>query len=161
VTALVVGCARSPETPKQSAADLEGEVRGKFAALQAAVKVGDVDGLWALLDGKSQAEAERASQALQAAYGKAGPEEKAKQAEALGLTATDLAGLTGKAILKTERFRKRYRELPESAVEKVVVEGDHATVHFLEPDGDHEKLVMVRQQGQWKVWLKVPRLTPQ
>jgi hypothetical protein len=110
------------------------------------------------LDSRSQAEAEQAAKSIQTAYAKAGAEEKAKQEEALGLTAGELSGLTGKGFLKTKRFPGKYRELPESTIEKVTVEGDNATVHYLEPDGDKEKLILVRQEGQWKVWLAMPKV---
>jgi hypothetical protein len=39
----------------------------------------------------------------------------------------------------------------------VDVQGDNATLHYLEPDGDKEKLIFLREAGQWKVWLTMPR----
>jgi hypothetical protein len=154
--ALTVGCAsRSTEHP---AAGEDNTVRAQFAALQAAVKAGDADKLWTLMDSKSQADAEQAAKAIQAAYAKAGAEVKAKQEETLGLPAGELSGLTGKGFLKTKRFPAKYRELPESTIEKVTVEGANATVYYLESDGDKEKLIFVRQDGQWKVWLALPKV---
>jgi hypothetical protein len=156
--AFVVGCAARPtESPS---ANEEGAVREKFAELQTAIKDGQTEKLWALLANKSQSDAERAAKDLQNAHAKASAEEKSKQEELLGMSAKDLAGLTGIGILKTKRFQKKYRELPESKIEKVSVQGDNATVHFLEPDDDHEKLIFVRQDGQWKAWLAMPNVLP-
>jgi hypothetical protein len=151
-----IGCA-SQSTDLPVAVE-EGAVRAQFAALQSAVQAGDAEKLWALMDSKCQADAEQAAKAIQAAYAKAGAEEKAKQEEALGLPAGELSGLTGKGFLKTKRFPAKYRELPESTIEKVTVEGSNATVHYLEPDGDKEKLILVRQEGRWKVWLAMPKV---
>ena len=38
---------------------------------------------------------------------------------------------------------------------KVMVDGDKATVFYEEEDGDKEKLELVRQDGKWKVIVKV------
>jgi hypothetical protein len=131
-------------------------VRARFAEVQAALKVGDADQIWALLADKSHADAERTAQKIQAAYTKAGPEGKAELEEALGLTGAELAGLTGKAFLKGKRFLGRYRDLPGSKIEKVTVGGGNATVSYLEEDGDKEKMLLVREGGAWKVWLTMP-----
>jgi hypothetical protein len=152
--ALVLGCAKPPDSPP---ADQEAAVREQFAELQSALKNRDANKLWTLLDSKSQAEAERAAKDIQTAHEKATAEEKAKQEAVLGLTATEVAGLTGKGFLKTKRFQKKYDEVPDSTIERVVVQGDSATVYYLEPDGDTEKAILVRQDGRWKVWLTMPK----
>jgi hypothetical protein len=95
---------------------------------------------------------------MQTAHGGAGAEEKAKQEAALGLPGAELTGLTGKGFLKTKRFQRKYHELPDSTIEKVTVQGNNATAYYLEPDGDKEKLLLVRQEGQWKVWLAMPKV---
>jgi hypothetical protein len=153
--AVVLGCSKGPDSPP---ADQEAAVREQFAELQSALKNGDTDKLWTLLDSKSRAEAERAAKDIQTAHDKATAEEKAKQEDVLGLAATELAELTGKGFLKTKRFRKKYDELPDSKIDKVVVQGDSAIVYYLEPDGDKEKAILVRQDGRWKVWLMMPRV---
>ncbi len=66
------------------------------------------------------------------------------------------AGLTGAGLLDEKEFQKKYHEVPESQVESVTVHGEDATVRYVEPDGDHEKLTAVRQGGGWKLLLKVP-----
>src|SRR5262249_45283292 len=114
---------------------------------------------WMLLDSKSRADAERVANAVRAAYAKARPAEKAEQEKSLGLSGSELAGLTGKGFLKTKRFEGKYHDMPGSTGEKVVVQGEGATVHYLESDGDHEKAVFVRQDGQWRVWLPMPRVS--
>ncbi len=152
---LAVGC--SSKTIDGPAAEEEGAVREKFAELQSAIKGHDADKLWKLLDGKSQADADRIAKDIKETHAKSSAEEKAKQEEALGLSGPETAKLTGIGFLKTKRFQKKYDELPESKIEKVVVRGENATVHFLEPDGDHEKLIVVRSDGQWKVWLAMPK----
>jgi hypothetical protein len=134
-------------------------VRRTFAELQSAIKNHDADKLWGLMDSMSRAEAEKIAKDIQAAHAKASAEEKIEQEEALGLTGTELAGLTGLGFLKTKRFQNKYHELPDSQIEKVAIQGDNATVHYLEPDGDHEKMILVRQDGQWKVWLALPKVS--
>jgi hypothetical protein len=67
------------------------------------------------------------------------------------------AGLTGAGLLEHKEFQKKYHEVPESQVESVTVHGEDATVRYVEPDGDHEKLTAVRQGGGWKLLLKMPK----
>lgn len=153
---FAAGCSKPSE---HSAGSAEGAVREAFTAFQAALKARDADRLWQLLDGDSQADAERAAQAVQAAYAKAPPEEKAEQQKALGLPGDRLAKLTGADFLKTRRFVGKYDELPESKIDRVTVQGDRATVTYIEADGDKEKLSLVRQAGQWRVSVPMPKAT--
>ncbi len=155
--AVSLGCSAKPSNPPAPAADEEGAVREKFAELQSALKSRDADKLWALLDARSRADAERAANDIRTAYDQAGAAEKAKQEEALGLSKKELAGLDGKGFLKTNRFHKRYEEVPDGKIDRLVIQGDSATVYFLEPDGDEEKAILLRQDGQWKVWLTMPK----
>jgi hypothetical protein len=151
-----LGCSKAPDALP---ADEESAVRAQFVAVQGALNSGDADQLWMLLDSKSRADAERAAKAVRATYAKASPAEKAEQEKSLGLSGSELAGLTGRGYLKTRRFEGKYHDMPGSSVEKVVVQGDSATVHYLESDGDHEKAVFVRQDGQWRAWLPMPRVS--
>jgi hypothetical protein len=153
--AFATGCAGGGSSAPTAGGD--GPARETFAALQAALKAQDAEKLWALLDGESQAEADRAAKAVQADYAKASAEEKAEQEKALGLPGAELAGLTGKGFLKTKRFQGKYDEVPDSKFEKVSVQGDRATLSYVEADGDHVKLTFVRQDGQWKVSLRMPK----
>jgi hypothetical protein len=151
------GCS-TPKTTEAPAAGDDASVRERFAELQAALKSSDVDKLWMLLADKSRADAERIAKGIQQAYAEAGPQAKAEQETALGLTGTELAGLTGKGVLKNERFRKKFHEVPDSKIVKVEVHGDSATLYYLEPDDEEEKIIFLRQKGQWKAWLTVPGL---
>jgi hypothetical protein len=49
--------------------------------------------------------------------------------------------------------------VPDSETEKVAVQGENATVYYLEPGGDKEKLILVRRGGRWKAWLTLPRVS--
>jgi hypothetical protein len=151
--ALALGCSKAPDSPPL---DEEATVRAQFAALQAAVKDGDADKLWSTFDNRSQADAERVAQTVQAIYAKAAPSEKIELEKSLGLSGGELAVLTGKDYLKTKRFQGKYHDVPGSTIEKVVIQGDSATVHYLESDGDKDKAIFVRQQGKWKAWLTMP-----
>jgi hypothetical protein len=157
---FALGCTPPPARPvdQPPAVDEEKAVRGQFVALQSAIEKQDADKIWALLDAKSQADADRIVKNFQTTHAKASDAEKAKQEEALGLTGADIAKLTGVGYLKTKRFQKKYHELPESKIEKVVVQGENATVHYLEPDDDHEKLIFIRRDGQWRAWLAMPKV---
>jgi hypothetical protein len=137
--------------PARADSDDEKAVRLAFADLQAAVKAGDPDKLWPLLDSASQAGAEDDAKALRESYAKAGAKDKVKLEKAHGFTADEIAALTGKAYLKSKRFLGKYDELPDGKVEKVAVDGDKAVVGYVEADGDHQKIDVVRQDGKWKV----------
>jgi hypothetical protein len=156
---LAAGCNRGAEPTGNANPDDEAQVRAVFAELQAALKAEDADKVWDLLDGKSRADAEREAGKVRAAYAQAGPEEKARREAALGLSGPDLSGLTGKGVLKSKPFRGKYHEVPDSTVEKVTLEKDSATVHYHEPDDEHDKLILVREDGRWKVWLTIPRIS--
>jgi hypothetical protein len=158
LAALAWGCTthvNSP-TPAAAAGD-EAAVRAVFADFQAALKTRDADKLWGLLDEDSRAEAERAAKVLKGEYDKAPAATKGEREKELGLTAAELATLAGAGFLKTKRFHGKYDEVPDSKVEKVTVQGDKATVNYLEPDGDKEKLSLVRQGGAWKLSVPMPR----
>jgi hypothetical protein len=45
----------------------------------------------------------------------------------------------------------------QGKIEKVTARGDSATVYLSEPDGDREKFVFLREGGEWKVWLGMPK----
>jgi hypothetical protein len=136
---VALGCSSKPSD--RPATDEEGAVREKFAELQSALKSRDAEKLWALLDEQSRADAERVAKDIQTAYNQAGAEEKANQEKALGLSGAVLAGLDGKGFLKTKRFQKRYDEIPDSTIDKVVIQADSATVYYLEADGEKEVTV--------------------
>lgn len=137
----------------------EDQVRQVFASFQAALKAKDGDKLWGLLAADSQADAEREAQKLREAYNKADAKDKTKEEEKLGLSAAEIAALKGAGFLKSKRFHgaHKYEEIATSKVDKVTVQGDNATVHYLEEDGDKEKFALVRQGGQWKLIAPMPK----
>lgn len=151
---LVGGCARS-ETPP--AGDDEGlRVRARFETFQKTLQSGDVETLWAMLSKQSQNEADRAARTLRADYEKADVPAQAAQEKELGLAGADLASLTGRGFLKTRRFQAKYEEARQGKFDGVSAQGDTATVYFFDDEGDREKLLLVREDGQWKFWLKMP-----
>jgi hypothetical protein len=58
--------------------------------------------------------------------------------------------------LKTKRFLGRYDEVLDSKIDKVAVEGDQATLTYVEADGDRIQQPLVRQGGKWRLTVKVP-----
>ena len=137
--------------PARADSDDEKAVRSAFADFQAAVKAGDPDKLWPLLDSASQTGAEDDAKALRETYAKAGAKDRAKLEKAQGFTADEMSSLTGKVYLKGKRFLGKYDELPDGKVEKVAVDGDKAAVGYVVADGDHQKIGLVREDGKWKV----------
>jgi hypothetical protein len=121
------------------------------------LKAKDGEKLFALLDSDSQADAERAAQAVKDAYAKATPAEKGEKEKELGLSAAELAALDAKGFLKSKRFLGRWHEIPTSKFEKATVQGEKATLNYLEEDGDHEKLSYAKQGGAWKVSIPMPK----
>jgi hypothetical protein len=134
----------------------EEPVRKAFMDFQAALKERDAAKIWELLDTDSQKAAERAARAIKGAYAGAGADKKAKMEKSLGLPGSDLAALTGQGFLKTTGFHGKYHEVPGSKIMQVMVQGDRATVTYIEEDGDKEKLRFNRQGGKWKVSAPMP-----
>ena len=66
-----------------------------------------------------------------------------------------MSKITGKLYLKAKPFLGKYREVPGSKIDKVTVEGDKATVHYTEDDGDKETLPLVKQDGKWRLSVAV------
>jgi len=150
VALLIVGCG-SPPSQKGTAAGEEAQLREAFAAYQQALKDKNGDKLWDLLSAEAQADADRAAKKVRDDYARADDAAKAKLAKDLGLGGDQLANLTGRDYLKTPRFLGKQHEVPGSKFEGASVQGDKATVNYVEEDGDKEKLPFVREGGRWKV----------
>jgi hypothetical protein len=160
--ALVAGCARqeAQETKQEKASseDTAARVKARFGELQAAAKAGDEERLWALLADKSRTDAERIAKEVRSAYAAAGAEGKKRQEESLGLSGKELAELTGKGYLRTKRFRRKANEIAGGEYKKVNVEKESARVSFFDPeDNETEHVQFVREAGEWKAWLSIPR----
>jgi hypothetical protein len=153
---MVVGCS-TDDKGKDEGKD-ESNVRKTFEALQTALKNKDAEKIWSLLDSDSQADAEARAKTIRADYEKADNKERKKLEDQLGLPGTELSSLKGKGFLKTKRFLGKYDEIPLSGtkITKIIVQAKKAEVKYDEPDGDHETLSLVRQEGQWKVVLAMP-----
>jgi hypothetical protein len=160
--AIVVASAGCSGTsgPGTAAGNEEGPVKETFQAFQAALKARDSDKIWALLDKDSQAAAEDRAKTLREHYAQTpdGPA-RAAQAKALGLQPPELAKLTGPGFLKCDLFLldEKNKELPESRISKPPsVQGDRATVYYVEPDDDKQTLTLVKVDGHWKVSIDMP-----
>ena len=132
-------------------------MREAWTALQSAIKNKDADKIWNLLDSDTQADATLAARKVQAVYTKAKAREKAEHEKVLGLSAAELTDLKPVLLFKSKRFHGKYYEIPDSKLEDVSVQGDRATLKYLEPDGDKEKLNYVKQDGKWKVGMPLPK----
>ena len=133
----------------------EDDVKATFTAFQAALKAADPDKLWALLDATTQADAAQYAEKVRASYANANDDERAKLEKAFGLSADEMSKITGKLYLKAKPVLGKYREVPGSKIDKVTVEGDKATVHYTEDDGDKETLPLVKQDGKWRLSVAV------
>jgi hypothetical protein len=132
----------------------EEAVRETFKAFQIAVKAGDPDKIWAVLDTTAQQAAESAAKTLKEGYAKASAKDKTRLEKQFGLSAEEMEKLTGKIYLKSKRFLGKYDEVPGSTIEKITLEGDQATVIYKEADGDLPKMPLVKQDGKWKIAIK-------
>jgi hypothetical protein len=161
-SSALAGC--SGEAPNRSgpqggsSPDAEAEVRAKFAEVQSASKSQDPNKLWDLLSGRSQADADKEAKGIRAAYRQGSPEQRGKQEKEWGLPGGELAKLTGARFLETRVFRHKRDEVAGGKVTRVRAEGDSATVYFDDPEGDKEKLRFVREDGQWKAWMTIPKV---
>jgi hypothetical protein len=161
LAACAVGCSGGPRgsgsgaSPEAKAAD-EAAVRARFAELQAGAK--DDEKVWALMDEMSKAAAEKKAQQVREEVAKLDAGGKALAEKDYGLSAAELAKVTGKGLLKTKKMRHELEEMAESRLDKVVIGADDATVHFVEPNGKEERLRFVRRGGQWQAWMTIPQL---
>jgi hypothetical protein len=156
IALAIFGYAVIAQDIRSSQAKAEDEVRDAFTALQGALKAKDAAKLWALVDSDTQADAEKNAKKVKNAYKKAGDKEKADHEKNLGLTADDFAKLDGQMLLKSKRFLGKYDEIITSKITGVTVQGDNATLDYLEADGDKVKAAYTKQQGKWKIALPMP-----
>ena len=88
----------------------------------------------------------------------ASPKEKARQEEELGLSGKEVALMTGKDYLRTKRFRRKADEIAGGEFRKVAVEKESARVYLFDAaDSEIERAEFVREGGEWKAWLPVPK----
>jgi hypothetical protein len=121
---LLAGCS---QTGSPGMSQDEEQVRATFAAFKSAMKARDADRIWDLLDDESRATAER-------------------------LGKNEKKPVTAKEFLASDRFHGQLHEVPSGEIIRVNLQGNKATVIYSEPnDNDEEKLLMVREQGRWRV----------
>jgi hypothetical protein len=149
-TTLLAGALVSPCRAAE-----EDDAKKTFNDFQAALKSADAEKMWELLDTKARAAADKAADALKKNYAKAKAADKLVLEKTFGLDAKEIAALTGKVYLKSKRFAGKYHEIPGSEITAAKVEGDKATISYTEADGDKEKLSLVREDGKWKVSIRV------
>jgi hypothetical protein len=152
---FAAGCSKPPGL--ETGGDDKTAVRDVFTTFQKALEDADAEKIWDLLDPNSRDDAERAAKGLREKYARASGEEKKAQEKELGLSADDLTKLTGKTYLKSKRFLGKWHEVPGSKFDKATVQGDKATVNYIEEDGDKEKFDLVRSDGKWKLIVAMPR----
>jgi hypothetical protein len=140
-------------------AKAEDEIKEAFATLQAAIKAKDGAKIWKLVDSDTRADAQKDAKKVKGLYNKGTDKQKADLEANLGLAAADFPKLDGEMMLRTKRFLGKYDEVPTSKVTGVSIQGDSATLNYLEADGDKEKLTYTRQEGKWKVALPMPSFT--
>jgi len=160
LSALIVGCNTSPPANKSGDSSKKGddEIKQAFGSLQAAIKAKDADKVWDLLAKDSQQDTEREAKSVKEAFAKFSNDEKNAYEKKTALSAKDIAELNGKAYVKSKMFFVGdVDELPDSKLDKVVLSGDSGTVHYTEEKGEKEKLAVVREQGQWKFALTIPK----
>jgi hypothetical protein len=142
-------------TPMLARADAESDAKDAFVEFQAAIKAGDADKIWPLLDTTSQKAVEKAATALAAEYDKGNAATKEQLEKLFGLTADEIGKLktTPKLYTKSKRFLKQWDEVPGSKITQVTVKDDKATVKYTEADGDKEEMQLSKQDGKWKIVL--------
>jgi hypothetical protein len=166
-TAFLAACNQPAAKDKGGDADKksekgksEKEVEKAFADLQAAIKAKDVDKIWGLLSKDSHADTEREAKAVKAAYEKMAEKDKPDYEMKIGLSAKDIADMTGKTYVKSKTFfTKEVAELVDSKFDKAELSGESGKVHYTEDDGkgQKEKMSIAREEGQWKFTVDLPK----
>jgi hypothetical protein len=136
--------------PVRADAD-EDAVRAAFTDFQKALKAGDADKIWPLLSEASQGEIDKTAKKLRDEYDKADAAGKTKLEKAFGLSAEEMAKVDGKLYVKSKKYLGKYDEVPTSKIDKVTIDGDKATVFYIEADGDKVQMAAVRKDGKWKL----------
>ncbi len=126
--------------------------------MQEALDEKDADRIWNLLAKDSRDDADREAKAVKEAFSKLTDKEKARFAKRVGLSVKEMTEITGKLYVKSNSFfTGKADELSDCDLNKVVVAGESATVHYTEEKGDKEKIPVVREQGQWKFAVPVAK----
>jgi hypothetical protein len=157
---ILIGCNQPGPAKKgeDTAKKGEEEIKAGFASLQSAIKAKDADKIWSMLAQDSRADTEREAKATKEAFAKLDDKDKAGFEKKIGLASAAINGIDGKLYVKSNFFFSgEVDEMPDSKLDKVVMSGESATVHYTEEKGGKEKLPVVREEGKWKFAVPVPK----
>lgn len=162
IAMCLIGCSSptSVNKTKDGGKQAEEEIKLAFAALQTAIKAKDADKIWDLLAKDRQDDADAEAKAVKEAFGKLDAGAKTDFAKKLELSEKELADINGRLYVKSAAFYKgETDEMPGSKLDKVVVSGESATVHYTEDGGkgEKEKRSVVHEKGQWRFALPIPK----
>jgi hypothetical protein len=148
---VVLALAAASFLARAIAGDEDDKVKEAWTAFQEAIKARQGDKIWDLLDLASRASVEKFAKSYKSKYKKADEGGKKDLEKSLELTAKELAALTPQLFLKSKRYYGKYEEVPGSKLDRISVDGDKATVFYIEEDGDKQKLSLLRENAKWKV----------
>jgi hypothetical protein len=140
----------------QVTATRQDKVAKTFKSFQEALVVKDPLKIWALLDKDSQNSAKQAAELVKSSCGFAGPDEKAKMIATYGLPGEVLGALSPPGFVGTKVFLGKYRAVPVSKIADVALDGDRATIVYVDPDGDKGKLSFRKRGPWWKMSAPMP-----
>jgi hypothetical protein len=179
----IIGCSGGSSHSSSSAGgggdgggsgDEEAKVKSQFEKLKQALEKRDAEKIWALLDDKSQEDAEKAAKHIREEFAKADDKGKKELEKKYTFTGTDkepgdklgdlkLAELTGKTVLRTKQFHDKYDPMEDAEIEgKIDIQKDRATIPWKSKEGDKgnpgtNPLILRKQKGEWKAHLMTPR----
>jgi hypothetical protein len=136
----------------------ENEIKDQWKELQTAIKGKDAAKIWPLASIKTQEAAEKIGKGIQEKYAKLDDAGKDKLAKAVGLPKDVLAKMSGQDYFKTAAFYEKYGEIDDSKIDKIVVKGDKATLHYEESDKDKRTLNFVLQDKKWRIDFQVGKV---
>jgi hypothetical protein len=152
-----IGCAKTPEAVP---VDQEPAVRARFEELQRALKERDTEGLTRLLAMQSQADAQGVARFVRLSFARADDKTREHYRKELGISPDEMMRFNGPMFFKTQPFLKRYKEVIDGKIERISIQGDNATLYYRDEEGEQEKLLLVREEGEWKFWLPMPPVRP-
>lgn len=156
--AFLLGAAGCGKAPEAAPADEEPAVRARFEELQKALKEHDPEQLNLLLSIESQANAQGVAHALRSSFARADEKALERYRKELDISREDMARLNGPMFFKTRPFLEKYKEARDGKYERASIQGDNATLYYRDEEGEREKLLLVRENGEWKFWLTMPSL---
>jgi hypothetical protein len=155
---FLVGAAGCAKTPEAAPVDEEPAVRARFEELQEALKGSDPERVNQLLTIESQADAQGVARFVRAKFAQADDETRKRYRADLDITPDEMMRFNGPLFFKTRPFRERYKEIRDGKFERASIQGDNAKLYYRDDEGEQEKLILIRENGEWRFWLKMPSL---